>query len=165
MKLKLVFILFLFTANSFAQKSLEKLLNMYNTNSIPYISVEELRMHQLNDDVVILDSREKEEFNVSHISTAEYIGFKEFSAEKVSLQIPNKNKLIVIYCSVGIRSEKIGEKLQNEGYTNIKNLYGGIFEWKNKGYPVIDNKGQKTENIHIFSKKWGDWLKAGTPVY
>ena len=40
---------------------------------------------------------------------------------------------IIVYCSIGVRSEDIGEKLKELGYTKILNLYGGIFDWKNKG--------------------------------
>ena len=66
---------------------------------------------------------------------------------------------------MGIRSEQIGEKLKKAGFTNVKNLYGGIFEWKNKDYPVIDTTGNETEKVHTFSKMWSKYLHAGKPVY
>jgi hypothetical protein len=75
--------------------------------------------------------------------------------------IKDKNTPIVVYCSLGIRSEQISERLNNMGYVNVKNLYGGIFEWKNKGYPVLDKNGKETDSIHIFSKHWGQWLING----
>ncbi|WP_347373146.1 rhodanese-like domain-containing protein [Aequorivita sp. Q41] len=144
---------------------MDKLLQYYNNNSIPYISVEALRMLQIQDTVVILDTREPNEFQVSHIASAKNIGFNTFSLETKALQKLNKNTPIIVYCSLGIRSEKIGEKLKKAGFTNIKNLYGGIFEWKNKNYAVIDSTGIKTENIHAFSKMWSKYLRAGNPVY
>ncbi|SRX54362.1 putative adenylyltransferase/sulfurtransferase MoeZ [Aequorivita sp. CIP111184] len=142
-----------------------ELLQTYNTRSIPYISVEELRMLQMNDSVVILDSREPNEFNVSHIASAKNVGFNDFSLEEKQLQKLKKNAPIIVYCSVGIRSEQIGEKLKKAGFTNVKNLYGGIFEWKNKDYPVIDSTGIETENVHTFSKMWSKYLHAGNPIY
>lgn len=141
------------------------LLQTYNTHSIPYISVEELRMLQMNDSVVILDAREPNEFVVSHIASAKNVGFNDFSSEEKELKKLQKNAPIIIYCSLGIRSEQIGEKLKKAGFTNIKNLYGGIFEWKNKNYPVIDSTGIETENVHTFSKMWSRYLHAGNPVY
>jgi rhodanese-related sulfurtransferase len=166
MKQKTIFILLLLIGvNSFAQKDLDGLLQTYNTRSIPYISVEELRMLQMNDTVVILDAREPNEFKVSHIASSKNIGFNDFSSEEKQIQKLNKNAPIIIYCSVGIRSEQIGEKLKKAGFTNVKNLYGGIFEWKNKDYPVIDSKGIETDNIHTFSKMWSKYLHAGKPVY
>lgn len=148
-----------------AQKSLDKLLQTHNSQSIPYISVEELRMLQMNDTVVILDARELNEFLVSHISSSKNIGFNNFSSEEKQLQELSKNTPLVVYCSVGIRSEQIGEKLKKSGFTNVRNLYGGIFEWKNKKYPVIDSTGIETENIHTFSKMWSKYLQAGNPIF
>ena len=47
-------ILFAFSVN--AQNSLSELLNMYNTKSVPYITVQELAMPKTQ--AVILDARE-----------------------------------------------------------------------------------------------------------
>ncbi|MFT5437872.1 MAG: rhodanese-related sulfurtransferase [Ulvibacter sp.] len=158
-------ILFLFAATTSAQKSLDLLLQVNNNESIPYISVEELRNLQLTDSVVILDAREMKEFEVSHIASSKYVGYDCFSSEEITSDIDNKNALIVVYCSLGIRSEDIGEKLKKEGFTNVKNLYGGIFEWKNNDYPIIDSEGKDTENVHVYSIFWGKWLKNGKKVY
>lgn len=159
------FFLFLITAHSFAQKNLDDLLQTYNTRSIPYISVEELRMLQMNDTVTILDAREPAEFQVSHIESAINIGYNNFFSEEKKIQKLNKYIPIVVYCSLGIRSEQIGEKLKKAGFTDVKNLYGGIFEWKNKDFPVIDSNGNETEKVHTFSKMWSKYLHAGNPIY
>jgi rhodanese-related sulfurtransferase len=127
--------------------------------------VEELRMLQMNDSIIILDAREVPEFQISHLESAINIGFNKFSAEEKQLQKLNKNTPIIVYCSVGIRSEEMGEKLKKAGFTNVKNLYGGIFEWKNKDFPVIDSTGTETENVHTFSKIWRKYLHSGNPVY
>lgn len=166
MKLIFSILLFvLFAASAAGQKPLEKLLEQYNTHSIPYISVEELRMFQMNDTVVILDTREPEEFKISHLEAAINVGFNDFSSEENQLQNIDKDAQIIVYCSVGVRSEKIGEKLKKAGFTNVINLYGGIFEWKNKGYILIDSTGKETENVHTFSNHWSKYLQAGNPVY
>jgi rhodanese-related sulfurtransferase len=166
MKYSLIYLLLFFISNAaVAQKSLDQVLRLFNSESIPYISVEELRMHQLRGDFTIFDSRELEEFEVSHIPSARYVGYKRFSLRAITSSIPDKDTHIVVYCSIGIRSETIGEKLKKAGYTNIHNLYGGIFEWKNKGYPVIDPEGKETENVHAYSKVWGKWLNKGVKVY
>jgi rhodanese-related sulfurtransferase len=165
MKNSLFILVFLVTTSLFAQESIDNLLKVFNTHSIPYISVEELRRLQMNEPVVILDAREKEEYEVSHIASAKYIGFTEFTSENILKEITNKNTPLVVYCSLGIRSEEIGEKLKKEGFTNVKNLYGGIFKWKNKGYPVIDTSGNNTEKVHAYSIVWGKWLTKAEKVY
>lgn len=112
---------------------------------------------------LILDTREKNEYEVSHIENARWVGFDTFD-DKTLADLP-KDTLIVLYCSVGYRSERIGERLQELGFTNIYNLYGGIFEWKNHNHPVVDTSGHETDKIHAYSKKWGVWLYKGEKVY
>ncbi len=166
MKQKFLYILFLTIGlTTYALKTLDATLKKYNKNDVPYISVTELQMLQSQRNVVILDSREKNEFDVSHISSATFVGYNNFSIDKVIEKIKDKDTPIVVYCTIGIRSEVIGNKLQKAGFTNIKNLYGGICEWKNTDYIVIDSTNIETENVHTFSKQWSKWLKKGTVVY
>ncbi|MBT8262983.1 MAG: rhodanese-like domain-containing protein [Bacteroidia bacterium] len=166
MKLRFLnILLFLLGFQGYAQESLHDLLNIYNTRSIPYISVEELRMTQIHEKVIILDAREHSEYEISKIEGAHYVGFSDFSSEELMKVIPPTDSLIVVYCSLGIRSEEIGEKLKKSGYSNVRNLYGGIFEWKNKDYPVLDSEGIETEKVHPYSKAWGKWLLKGEKVY
>lgn len=158
------FVLFLcvtFQVN--AQNSIEDLLKQYNTHEIPYISVHELAMPKIQ--AIILDARELEEYNISHIENAVLVGYKNFNLEQTTKHLTDKKKTIVVYCSLGIRSENIAKKLKKDGYTNVYNLYGGIFEWKNKDFKVMDSEGHETENIHAFSETWSKWLLKGQKVY
>ena len=155
----------LLSVQTFGQKTIDEVLQQYNAETIPYISVEELRRLQLHDTVMILDARERVEFDVSRIPSAQYIGYSEFSSEKTLQQLANKNQTVVVYCTLGVRSETIGEKLKKAGFTDVKNLYGGIVEWKNKDFPVIDSLGAETQQVHTASKFWGQWLKKGVGVH
>jgi len=98
---------------------------------------------------------------VSALQNALHVGFKNFSLKR--LDTIGKSTQIVVYCSVGYRSERIAYKLHQAGYTNISNLYGGIFEWVNQGHPVYDSNGQ-TKRVHAFNKLWGQWLQRGEKV-
>ncbi|MDP5060334.1 MAG: rhodanese-like domain-containing protein, partial [Maribacter sp.] len=111
------------------------------------------------------DTREKEEFEVSHLKNAIWVGYKKFDEKKVLETITDKSRPIIVYCSIGVRSEDIGEKLKELGYTKILNLHGGIFEWKNKGREVFNNKEIATDSVHAFSKHWGKLLQEGVKVY
>lgn len=146
-----------------AQDSLSELLKKHNSESIPYISVQELAMPKT--EVILLDARETEEYNVSHLETAIHVGYDDFDINSVTKQIKDKSAVIVVYCSLGVRSEDIGEQLKKAGYTNIFNLYGGIFEWKNKGYSVYNSEEKLTEDVHAFSKTWSKWLLKGNKIY
>ena len=113
--------------------------------------------------MVILDARERSEYDVSHLPNAVFIGYNNF--EKKILDSLAKDKPIVVYCSIGYRSEKIGEKLQKLGFTKVYNLYGSIFEWVNQGNPVVDSSGKPTQRVHAYSRTWGIWLKRGEKIY
>ena len=106
--------------------------------------------------VVYLDARERKEFEVSHLPNAHYIGYDNFDTK--TLQNIPKETPIIVYCSIGYRSEKIGEKLLKMGYKNVHNLYGSIFEWINQGNQVVDNQGVTTKKVHTYNKKWSKWL-------
>ena len=126
--------------------------------TIPFTYVKELQDHE----VLMLDARDEAEFEVSHIKGAKRIGYTDF--DQSILNGVSKDSEIVVYCSVGYRSEKIAEKIQDLGYTNVRNLFGGIFAWKNAGYEVVNRKGV-TEKVHAYNEDWGRWLFEGEKVY
>ena len=144
---------------SFSQASLDELLKQYNTEKIPYISVEELK--EIQENVILLDAREQEEYEISHLKGAKCVGYDHFKIKNITKQNLPKDTTIVVYCSLGIRSEDVAEKLKKKGFTNVLNLYGGIFEWKNKGNMVLDATASTTEKVHAFSKEWSKWLTEG----
>ncbi|MEK6478348.1 rhodanese-like domain-containing protein [Catalinimonas sp. 4WD22] len=128
-------------------------------HTVPEISVDEVK----NGGVLLLDARAKEEYNVSKIKGARWVGYDDFSLKRVDDLA--KDKEIVVYCSVGYRSEKITERLKKAGFHHVSNLYGGIFEWVNQGMSVVDARGQTTQKVHAYDKVWGIWLKEGEKVY
>lgn len=145
-----------------SQDTIPEVLSLYNSQSVPYITVEELHNKK---NVILLDAREEKEHSVSHIPGAKYVGYENFDSNKVTTMVKDKNATLVVYCSIGVRSEKIGEKLLKMGYTNVYNLYGGIFEWKNKGYDVVDINDNKTEKVHAYSEGWSKYLTSGIKIY
>lgn len=146
-----------------AQHNLNQLLKNYNSGAVPYISVQELRMYQLNSEIIVLDAREREEFQVSHLPDAIFAGYDSFDVSVLDT-IP-KDRKIAVYCSLGIRSENIAERISQKGFSKVKNLYGGIIEWKNENFPVIDSLGKETQKVHVYSRKWSKWLKNGEKIY
>ena len=159
---KIFLLILLISFNSFSQKSLKKLLKKYNTESVKYAYIDKTKV---NSNVVLLDARELKEFKVSHIKNAIHVGYDNFNLKETTSKLADKNATIIVYCSVGIRSEDIAEKLQKAGYKNVFNLFGGIFEWKNKQNVVVDTNNNPTEKVHTFSKEWSKWLKKGIKVY
>lgn len=163
LKYLLIFLCF-FTGEALAQvknHDFKLMLDSIYEHKVPHLSVEDFITMSKND-MYLLDAREEEEFNVSHLKNARNVGYFWFDMRKV-YDIP-QDANIVVYCSLGIRGEKIAEKLLNAGYKNVHNLYGGIFEWVNIGQPVYKDNGVQTSEIHTYSQEWEKWVEKGTKV-
>lgn len=138
----------------------DKMVTDLITKEVPLFNP---KTDSLSPNTILLDARQKKEYDTSHLEGAQFVSFKEFDLSSIK-DIP-KDQEIIVYCTVGYRSGKIGEKLQDAGYTNVKNMYGGIFQWVNSGHEVVDNKGKSTEKVHCYNKKWSQWLEVGEKVY
>lgn len=164
MRTTIVILCTLFGLQTFAQLSEDK---AFNGKLIEILSrdVEESFVKEIHSDtsIMFLDSREKKEYDVSHIQDATWVGYETFSMKSVK-SIPKDTK-IVVYCTVGYRSEIITKKLSKAGFTNVSNLIGGIVEWKNLGFIVLDSSNNKTEKVHTYDKDWSIWLKKGVKVF
>ena len=137
----------------------EKMTSLYR-GTVLLIKASELSGKK---DIIILDTRSPEEFDVSHIPGATMIDYGSFS--KSDVKNVEKDAEVIVYCSVGYRSERIGEKMQKMGFTNVKNLYGGIFDWKNQDKEVLNKNQQPTDRVHTYNKPWSQWLYKGIKVY
>ncbi len=146
---------------SCGQKTFDEKMQSLYKNTVPLINAEELQAKA--NDIILLDIRAPEEFEVSHLEGARLVDYDQFKVKNLK-DIP-KDSEVIVYCSVGYRSERVGEKLLAAGYTNVKNLYGGIFNWKNQGMEVVDAKNQVTDTVHTYNKSWGQWLYKGIKVY
>ena len=150
--------------SSVADKNFAETVNNYLSFTVPVVSVDDLYRLPTSS-YLLLDTREKEEYHVSHISGAIHAGYTHFDASLLT-SVP-KDKKIILYCSIGYRSEKIGEKLIKLGYRRVYNLYGSIFEWVNRGYEVVDARGKPVKKIHGYDKSWSKWVlnPSFTKVY
>ncbi|MEN7547074.1 rhodanese-like domain-containing protein [Rapidithrix thailandica] len=136
------------------------MLDQLLEHRVPEISVREARALR---EVTFLDSRTRDEFEVSHLPGAKWVGYDAFTPQVIQ-DLP-KEQAIIVYCSVGYRSEKIAQKLRQQGYQKVFNLYGGIFEWVNQHQPIEDKQGHPTRKVHAYDRLWGIWLTEGQKVY
>ena len=139
--------------------------NQFNWPSINYIidhkfpGVKNIHIKQLkkllstNPNTIIVDVRQPEEFNVSHLKNSINI----YKVNSFVRRFPDKNKTYIIYCSVGYRSGNMVFNLKKLGYTNAYNLRGGIFQWVNNGNPVYHNK-ELTNKVDPYNHNWGKLL-------
>ena len=72
--------------------------------------------------VLIIDVREREEYDAGHIPTAVSIPYEELEKQKKNL---SRSNLLIFYCDRGNISLLAARDLMKDGY-NIKSLYGGL---------------------------------------
>ncbi len=145
----------------FSERDFAKLIQQINKkNAIQVISTTQLNKNLNN--YTLLDAREPKEYKVSHIKSALNVGYKNFDLDKTIKKL-TKDRPIVIYCSLGVRSGKIAKKLRAKGY-EVYNLSGGIFAWFNQGMPVVKNDGTPSKMVHGYNKSWSKWVLDKTKV-
>lgn len=128
------------------------------------------------DNIILLDVREEDEYKVSHLEKARRIR-DDLSAEEVEELLkeilkpfnekePEEELKIVCYCSLGYRSSDLARKLKTQ-VNNVKpttpvqvfNLEGSIFKWANEGRKLVDNYGNDTTYVHPYNMVFGMTLK------
>lgn len=140
-----------------------KKLNQLYRKSVPVISPAALANRlESGPAPILLDTRSPAEYHVSHLPGAIFADYDHFD-EQAAAHLDRKAPVIV-YCTVGYRSERIGERLQKMGFTDVHNLYGGIFEWVNTGHSVVGSDNQPTTRVHTYNQDWGKWLDKGEKV-
>ncbi|MEQ9424072.1 MAG: rhodanese-like domain-containing protein [Cyclobacteriaceae bacterium] len=146
---------FLFTNRAIKKELYHLILDSLLSHSVHTISVQK---SQGESNAIFIDAREKGEFEVSKIRGSKWVGYSDFDLARFD-SLP-KNSPLIVYCSVGYRSEKVAEKLRSVGFDNVSNLYGGIFEWVNEGYDIVDSSSMVTNKIHGYDRLWSIWLDA-----
>lgn len=85
----------------------------------------QLRLNQ-PDAPLLLDVREPHEYDYASITDSRNIPMNSVPSQLDQLDAERE---IVVICHHGIRSRRVGEYLENQGYPNIINLTGGIDAW------------------------------------
>ena len=107
---------------------------------------------------LLLDIREREEFDVSHLAGAIAIAPK--ARPEVVAILAGKKTPIVLYCSVGYRSSAFALRLINAGFADVQNLEGSIFQWANEGRP-LEAGGKPVSRVHPYHRWFRRLLKEG----
>lgn len=130
-------------------------------DTIPHITPTELTrlLADPTSDVLLLDARETEEYDVSHISGAIRADPGQWRWTFMSTFGDDvRDKIVVIYCSVGVRSSRLAEHVveaaRAAGAREVYNLAGGIFGWHNRAMPLVDASGS-TAFVHPYDEDWG----------
>jgi rhodanese-related sulfurtransferase len=88
--------------------------------------------------VITLDVRTPIEFAEGHIEGARLIDFQSGNFEN-EIAALDKNATYAVYCRSGNRSGQAVKVMQDAGFTNVFNMNGGVIEWANAGFPLVNN--------------------------
>ncbi len=106
---------------------------------------------------LVLDARTPAEYAVSHLRDAVPVDPARPSLRPLAGRA--KNDPLVVYGSVGYRSARLAHWLAGQGYTNVRNLSGSIFQWANEDRPVFRD-GRPTSEVHPYDRRWGLLLES-----
>lgn len=88
------------------------------------ISKEDLDSY-IKEGATIIDVRSPQEYREGHVDGA--ISIPDYQIKRdIGKKVPNKDEIIIVYCSTGHRSQNCQRILENLGYTNVYNVYNGI---------------------------------------
>ena len=86
-----------------------------------------------SDDFVILDVREDHEVRTGRIPGSCHLPVARIA--EVGELIPDPDRPVAVYCSVGIRSASAADAMRAMGYSDVRNLRGGFGRWVGEGLP------------------------------
>ena len=101
---------------------------------ITEISPQDAAAKSKSGEAVIVDVRERDEWDEEHIPGAIHLsrGTIELDVEE---KVPDPNAMIICHCGGGGRSALAAESLQKMGYKNVRSMAGGFKAWKAAGFP------------------------------
>lgn len=100
----------------------------------------------------ILDVRTKRERAViGEIAGSRLVGGDEL-IERAAELIPDKSSPVFIYCERGLRSKRAGESLEGLGYSDVRQLEGGLSAWRDQGMPVVGGVGERYSRNALLSE-------------
>src|SRR5919204_4069384 len=113
------------------EQSLERSASEAKPGVCDLAPTEAIEMHRRGEDVVYLDVREPQEWNLFRIPGAVHVPLAAVS-ERVGDIVP-RDRRVVVYCARGGRSIKAAEVMRDMGYASVALLSGGIMGWVNAG--------------------------------
>ena len=100
------------------------------------VTTQELVLLLNKDKAVVVDLRDKKEFNEGHITGSINIPFASLKDRAVELQ-KYKDKEIILVDKMGQHTGMAGKLLRAAGYQEVRRLAGGVTDWKGSNMPLI----------------------------
>lgn len=102
------------------------------------------------NDGVVLDVRDKKDYDTGHIVDSVHIPFNKLSTQLAELE-KFKGRPIIVVCKMGQHSGDVCKTLRSAGFEQVVRLRGGMAEWRAQNLPLI----QKADKVKVAEKKQG----------
>ncbi len=110
--------------------------NNQSTETIqPKDALKMIEEHEDDSNLVILDIRPEDEFEVEHIPGAINLDYEGHEFKR-KVQNIDKNKNYIIYCRSGVRGEYFMGIMKELGFPHVYNILGGFVGWKVSKLPL-----------------------------
>lgn len=87
-------------------------------------------------DAVVVDVRDKKEFDAGHIVDSINIPLGNLKQRATELK-KHRDKPVLVVCKLGQHSGDAAKTLEEAGHSEVIRLSGGVTEWKSQSYPLV----------------------------
>lgn len=108
--------------------------------------------------VTVIDVRSAEEWGKGYIEGAQHLWINEFMSRRDEWP-QDKDAKIVVYCGIGQRGGIVAVMLTLMGYTNVRNMSGGITAWNAAELPLVGAEAAAPAELDL-AKVIGDYVAA-----
>ena len=91
---------------------------------------------------LIVDVREPDEFTQERIAGVVLMPISQFVARHAELP---KDRPLLMLCAAGSRSSSATMYLLQAGWTDVRNITGGMIGWRSAGLPIVSGTPQPGE--------------------
>lgn len=104
--------------------------------ALPNVSLEQARAEHEAGKVLMIDIRESQEHATGVAQGVVLLPMSQI-AHRVA-EIPKQtDQQVLLICNTQNRSRSVTEALQEQGFTNIRYVNGGMSEWAKRGWPMV----------------------------
>jgi sulfur-carrier protein adenylyltransferase/sulfurtransferase len=120
------------------QTTNKPLLQEFHIEGVKHIDPQEAFEALKNNNVILIDVREENEVKLEYVPLDNVLNHP-MSVIMERLPYIAKDQNIILACPGGVRSSKVANLLNLQGYPSVANLDGGFTMWKAKGLPFESN--------------------------
>ena len=103
---------------------------------VPAVSPQQAAQMQSEQNAVIIDVRENDEWNAGHIDNAIHIPLNDIQNRLKELA-KYQNQPVITQCRSGTRSARAADILAKSGFSNVLNMEGGLNAWQKANLKTI----------------------------